>query len=184
MDTTMYAAVNDEWKLDNNNQFSFDRLGFYKNNELCWCSACYGYFKNPSSFLYFSLYYISDPDMHYGTRNYVNLHCIECVCKWCVCDARFALKLFSRESIPASRIVNNCPCGVCEDTDEEGEYRIMRRADYSELLESGAKKYSELLDYVKQDLRDVLNRDVAIIVFDYFRPTSLEILEWVHENFT
>jgi hypothetical protein len=154
MEMQMYAINNGEWNLRDNIPFSFDHLGFYnKRNESCWCSGCFGYKQNPMTFLRFSFYYTSDPDLQYDTRNYLNFHCIQCVCKWCVCDKRFAAKLFQETSIPASRVLNDCDCAVCADTDMASdssyfyfEYPIMRRADYSELLNLGEQKYWSLFN--------------------------------------
>jgi hypothetical protein len=91
-----------------------------------------------------------DPqDDTYHSRNYNNLHCNHCQCRWCVCDMRRSLGRYSGYPLTAwwdSRCRNSCySCQrACEygEGDSNGDSQVPGQdmSDYGQRLEWAERK--------------------------------------------
>src|SRR5579872_3652482 len=159
----IYNGLNEiNWNIINENNFyGYEETTYYNINLklICACSGCYSY--------------IIDCSEKYQklTRNYKNYHCMNCICKFCVCNSRRHNGQYDEKII----IYNWdlwCQCVVCKEIREE-ESIIEIQNNYERyvklLLEYETKMIEEYKSNIINSFNNIntIKNDVKNIIIKY-----------------
>jgi hypothetical protein len=160
------VKVNGQYSLNNGHNFNPN-----KDSIICSCSGCY----------YDPLSIISIDEIK-KTRNYKNVHCMDCTRKYCVCDVRRMNGEYNIHgpSIPYwDNACNGC-CYICSNNKSDGipTIVIQKHVQYYTVLNIvEVILYKRLVNLIKDNLNyPILNRNVVDIILlyistEYINPT-------------
>lgn len=182
--TYIYNGDNDiSWKQYTHDNFIGANSITYFNpisKTFCSCAACY------------TNIIILSHSFQKLTRNYRNKHCIDCICRYCVCNARKINREYNLYAI----IVhwdNYCDCIICNELKTDSKYNglspilIQRRSDYSSLINDvECEIYKKFTNKLFIELMNIIKiKGLVNIVINYISVDDLEsseIVEKTHER--